>query len=88
MNILIYNVDLPYLTGTTVVCDWVFTLITKFIDAYRCQNWDKSKIILETISDSNENCQIFCLEFSKRIEYLITTNLNSSWDGVYDALSK
>ncbi len=68
--------------------DEVFTLITKFIHAYRCQNWDKSKIILETISDSNENCQIFCLEFSKRIEYLITTNLNSSWDGVYDALSK
>ena len=68
--------------------DIVFTLITKFIDTYRSQEWDKSKIILEKIRNNNKNCQIFCSEFNKRIQHFKNTNLDNDWDGVYDATSK
>lgn len=68
--------------------DIVFTLITKFIDTYRSQEWDKSKIILEKIRNNNKNCQIFCFEFNKRIQHFKNTNPDKDWDGVYDATSK
>ena len=68
--------------------DIVFILITKFIDTYRSQEWDKSKIILEKIRNNNKHCQIFCSEFNKRIQHFKNTNLDNDWDGVYDATSK